>query len=59
MVNEEKIREGFKKAKEDVEGMKNELAFALKRIAKIEEAMNKQMIQEIARNFDKKRSKKK
>ena len=59
MVSEEKIRAGFKKAKEDVEGVKNELAFTLKRIAKIEEAMNKQMIQEIARSFKKKNYKKK
>jgi hypothetical protein len=55
MANEEKIREGFKKAKNDVEGVKNELAFALRRIAKIEEILNKRMIEEIAKKFDKKK----
>jgi len=46
MVNEDRIREGFRKAKEDVEGVKNELAFTLKRIAKIEEALTRQSIKE-------------
>lgn len=56
MVNEERIREGFQKAKEDVEGVKNELAFALKRIAKIEEALTRQSIKEaIAKSVKKKK----
>ena len=62
MPSEERIREGFKKAKEDVEGVKNELAFALRRIAKIEEIMTKQAISGISMteyNPTKKSSKKK
>jgi uncharacterized protein YwgA len=37
----EKVQESFKKAKEDAEGIKNELAFMVKRVAKIEEVLNK------------------
>ncbi len=59
MIHEGKVKEGFKKAKEDMEGVKNELAFALRRIAKIEEAINRQMIQEISKSFKRKMSKKK
>jgi len=43
-----KVKESFQKAKEDVEGVKNELAFALKRIAKIEELLNKQAIERMS-----------
>jgi len=59
MVNEEKVKEAFKKAKDDVEGVKNELAFALRRIAKIEEILNKKAIEEIARKFKAPRTKSK
>lgn len=45
MDQEERIKIGFGKVKEDVEGVKNELAFALKRIAKIEEVLTKIAIQ--------------
>lgn len=45
----------FKKAKEDAEGIKNELAFALRRIAKIEELLNKQEIERIVKSSKKKR----
>ena len=41
MVNEEHIKNAFGKVKEDTEGIKNELAFALKRIAKLEELFTK------------------
>jgi hypothetical protein len=44
-MNHEIIKVSFKKAKEDVEGVKNELAFALRRIAKIEELLNRQALQ--------------
>ena len=55
---EEKVAESFKKAREDAEGIKNELAFALKRVAKIEEALTRQAIKEaITKNI--KNSKKK
>jgi len=43
------VKESFKRVKEDVEGVKDELAFALKRIAHIEELLNRQAIQQIAR----------
>jgi hypothetical protein len=42
---EEKVQESFKKAKEDAEGIKNELAFIVKRVAKIEEVLNKMAIE--------------
>jgi hypothetical protein len=58
MVNEQKLKEAFGKAKEDVEGVKNELAFALKRIAKIEEILNKRVIEEIAKGYNKSSKKK-
>jgi len=44
MTFEDKIKHSFKKAREDAEGIKNELAFALKRIAKLEEILTKQAI---------------
>ena len=40
-----KVKESFKKAKEDAEGIKNEVAFLAKRIAKIEEVLNKMSVQ--------------
>jgi len=56
-MNEQAIKESFKKAKEDVEGVKNELAFALKRIAHIEELMNRRAIEELsAKQFPKHKS---
>lgn len=48
MSSEERIKEGFRKAKSDVEGVKNELAFALKRIAKLEEILTKRAIEGIS-----------
>jgi len=47
MVSEAKIKEAFGKVKDDIEGVKNELAFALKRIAKIEDTLNKEAIEKI------------
>jgi hypothetical protein len=49
------VKSSFKKAKEDVEGVKNELAFALKRIAKIEELLNRQALEGLTRNTKKKK----
>ncbi len=40
-----KVKESFKKAKEDTEGIKNEVAFLTKRIAKIEEVLNKMSVE--------------
>jgi len=45
----------FKKAKEDAEGIKNELAFALRRIAKIEELLSKAAIEKMAKSSRKKK----
>ena len=45
MVNERKLKRSFLKVKDDMEGIKNELAFALKRIAKLEDMLTKQAIQ--------------
>ena len=45
MVNEQRIKAAFGKVKEDTEGIKNELAFALKRIAKLEEVLTKVAIE--------------
>jgi hypothetical protein len=56
---EENIITSFKKAKEDAEGIKNELAFALRRIAKIEEVLNRQALEKISNGFKNKKSAKK
>jgi hypothetical protein len=55
MTFEKIVKTSFKKAKEDAEGIKNELAFALKRIAKIEEMLNKQAIGSMITSQKKKR----
>jgi len=46
-MNEDIIKTSFRKAREDMEGVKDELAFALKRIAKIEELLNKQALEDL------------
>lgn len=45
MSFEKKVQESFKNAKDDVEGLKNEVAFLVRRIAKIEEVLNKETIE--------------
>jgi hypothetical protein len=57
MVNERALKNSFRKAKEDVEGVKNELAFALKRIAKIEDLLTRQAIEQTSKRKIKKNSK--
>ena len=47
-MNEETIKISFRKAREDMEGVKDELAFALRRIAKIEELLNRQALEDIS-----------
>lgn len=49
MANEERIKKAFARVKEDTEGIKNELAFALKRIAKLEDLITKNAVESIAR----------
>jgi hypothetical protein len=45
MAFHQAVKESFKKAKEDAEGIKNEVAFLAKRIARIEEVLNKMSVQ--------------
>lgn len=59
MINERALKHSFKRAKEDVEGVKNELAFALRRIAKIEELLTKQAIEAVSRPVKKSKKKSK
>ena len=58
MASEQKLKEAFRKVKEDIEGTKNELAFALRRIAKIEESMNRQALEKLARKSLERKSEK-
>ena len=57
MVDEARVAEGFRRAKEDIEGIKNELAFTLKRIARIEEVLTKRAIEESLKKHSKKKKK--
>jgi hypothetical protein len=59
MSFEDNVKTSFQKAKEDMEGIKNELAFALRRIAKIEEVFNRQALREISDSFNTKSPSKK
>jgi len=52
-MDEEKLKRAFGKVKEDMEGLKNEIAFLVKRIAKIEDTMNKQALQDIKKEISK------
>jgi hypothetical protein len=45
MSSERRLKEAFSKVKEDMETMKNEVAFLVKRIAKIEESMHKSSLE--------------
>ncbi len=44
MSPEDRVKLAFSKVKEDVEGVKDELAFALRRLAKLESIVIKQEI---------------
>ena len=55
---EENIKESFKKVKEEIEGVKDELAFAMKRISHIETMLTNKEIKEMAKP-EKKKGKKK
>ena len=52
-MDEEKLKRAFGKVKEDMEGLKNETAFLVRRIAKIEEILNKQALQDIKKEISK------
>lgn len=56
MASDEKIKQAFGKVKEDVEGVKDEMAFVLKRVANIESLLIKRQIQ--GQSSSEKRSKK-
>lgn len=58
-MNEERLKHAFSMVKEDIEGIKNELAFLVKRIAKIEENLNRQALQEIKKEISRRKRKKK
>jgi hypothetical protein len=58
---EENLKTSFAKVKEDVEGVKDELAFAMKRISHMETMLNRKAIQEVSKGksrFRKKKGKK-
>ena len=57
-MNEAKLKQAFDKVKHDMEGVKNELAFALRRIAKIEESLTKRAIEETISEPSKNKKKK-
>ena len=59
MADEERIKNAFAKVKEDTEGIKNELAFALKRIAKLEDIITKQAVESVYKIPSRKSKKKK
>jgi len=52
---EENLKESFKKVKEDVEGVKDELAFAMKRISHIETMLSKKAIDDISKTPNKRK----
>lgn len=52
---EGRVIESFKRAKEDAEGIKNELAFALKRIARIEEMLNRHALEALGKKETKRK----
>ena len=58
MSIEENLKASFAKVKEDVEGVKDELAFAMKRISHIETMLSKKAIKEMSSSKKKSRKKK-
>lgn len=55
---EENLKASFVKVKEDVEGVKDELAFAMKRISHIETMLSRKEITEMSSSGKKSRKKK-
>ena len=51
---EENLKASFAKVKEDVEGVKDELAFAMKRISHMETMINRKAIREMSKPGKKK-----
>jgi len=58
MSIEENLKASFAKVKEDVEGVKDELAFAMKRISHMETMLSRKAIQEVSRSGSTKKKKK-
>lgn len=54
-MSEKEIKASFKRVKEDMEGLKNEVAFALKRIAQLENMLIKKSITAPARKGKRKK----
>jgi len=55
---EQNLKESFKKVKEDIEGVKDELAFAMKRISHMETMLSRKAISEVSKSGKKKGKKK-
>jgi len=55
IMSEKEIKASFKRVKEDMEGLKNEVAFALKRIAQLENMLIKKSITAPARKGKRKK----
>jgi len=54
---EQNLKESFKKVKEDVEGVKDELAFAMKRISHMETMLSRKAIREVSKGRSRKKKK--
>lgn len=52
---EQNLKESFKKVKEDVEGVKDELAFAMKRISHMETMLSRKAIREVSKGRSRKK----
>jgi len=59
MSFEDNVKLSFQKTKEDAEGIKDELAFALKRIAHLENLLNQRELIEVSSELKKSKKKKK
>jgi len=55
---EENLKTSFAKVKEDVEGVKDELAFAMKRISHVETMLSRKAIDDISKGKSKSKKKK-
>ncbi len=56
MADEQRLKAAFQRVREDMEGVKDELAFALKRIARIEASINQKVISDIVGNASRQRA---
>jgi len=54
---EENLKASFAKVKEEIEGVKDELAFAMKRISHVETMLSRKAIKEMSQPEERKRKK--